>query len=532
MSGTTGAVPISGQRLHWGAALTEEKSSQVSGTFTNCVPPSGETITWRAVAPPFGRIVAAAECRIPGTVSTVCEVFSLGGGRNFSPARTARYGVFGATVRGWRRMCRAATCRRPMSRCACVCAAWFPHSWLPWRWTPVAACGRYGNEPVPTAAELVRQAGRLAAALPDAGWSPARRTLPRRRSCAPSNGGHAAWPVSTCRSGGEVRGVSDFAPYPASPTSTGRRTASSPRCWAAAGRWRAAGRTPPPRRRPARPAGRRRPRACRRRCGARMARALRAPAGRGRRSTASSTTRPWRRPAHLHRPVAGSVVQVNAGARTTAGRLPRLVAHETYPGHHVECLRAERAAAARTGRAHRGRSRHAADRGVRGTRRVRARRGGRARVGAVGRRGARHGRRAHRRWRWPSGWTPSWRCCSGPDSTPRCCCTATAGRPRAGRRRGGAPAALAAARGRDRARRVVDGPRRPLWRTQVVASDRGGCVDAGVAAAARRRTPSRSTSASSTIRPRCGASRPNEYGEFSSSATGGSRPTTSGGPKC
>ena len=35
------------------------------------------------------------------------------------------------------------------------------------RWT-------VGNEPVPTAAELVRQAGRLAAALPDAGLSPAR----------------------------------------------------------------------------------------------------------------------------------------------------------------------------------------------------------------------------------------------------------------------------------------------------------------------------------------------------------------------
>jgi hypothetical protein len=40
-----------------------------------------------------------------------------------------------------------------------------------------------------------------------------------------------------------------------------------------------------------------------------------------------------------------SVVRINAGARPTAGRLPRLLAHETYPGHHVECVRAELAAA-------------------------------------------------------------------------------------------------------------------------------------------------------------------------------------------
>jgi hypothetical protein len=40
-----------------------------------------------------------------------------------------------------------------------------------------------------------------------------------------------------------------------------------------------------------------------------------------------------------------SVVEINGGARPSAGRLPRLVAHETYPGHHVECVRAELAAA-------------------------------------------------------------------------------------------------------------------------------------------------------------------------------------------
>ncbi len=41
-----------------------------------------------------------------------------------------------------------------------------------------------------------------------------------------------------------------------------------------------------------------------------------------------------------------SLVQVNAGAVLGAGRLPRLVAHEAYPGHHVECSRAEAAVAA------------------------------------------------------------------------------------------------------------------------------------------------------------------------------------------
>ena len=89
MSGTTGAVPISGQRLHWGAALTEEKSSQVSGTFTNCVPPSDETITWRAVVPPFGRIVAAAECRIPCTVAPCVKCFHSEEGATF-PRRAPR----------------------------------------------------------------------------------------------------------------------------------------------------------------------------------------------------------------------------------------------------------------------------------------------------------------------------------------------------------------------------------------------------------------------------------------------------------
>ncbi len=53
---------------------------------------------------------------------------------------------------------------------------------------------------------------------------------------------------------------------------------------------------------------------------------------------------PWRA-LQTYRGGHRSVVRVNAGTPTAAGRLPRLVAHETYPGHHVECSRAERAAA-------------------------------------------------------------------------------------------------------------------------------------------------------------------------------------------
>lgn len=42
---------------------------------------------------------------------------------------------------------------------------------------------------------------------------------------------------------------------------------------------------------------------------------------------------------HVHTGGDRSVVRVNGGAGPTAGRLPRLVAHETYPGHHTECTR-------------------------------------------------------------------------------------------------------------------------------------------------------------------------------------------------
>jgi hypothetical protein len=53
---------------------------------------------------------------------------------------------------------------------------------------------------------------------------------------------------------------------------------------------------------------------------------------------------PWRA-LHTYGGGRRSIVQVNAGVRPTAGRLARLVAHETYPGHHVECCRAELAVA-------------------------------------------------------------------------------------------------------------------------------------------------------------------------------------------
>jgi hypothetical protein len=49
---------------------------------------------------------------------------------------------------------------------------------------------------------------------------------------------------------------------------------------------------------------------------------------------------PW---SALHGYLGGhrSTVRINAGAAPGAGRLPRLVAHEAYPGHHVECIRTE-----------------------------------------------------------------------------------------------------------------------------------------------------------------------------------------------
>jgi hypothetical protein len=40
-----------------------------------------------------------------------------------------------------------------------------------------------------------------------------------------------------------------------------------------------------------------------------------------------------------------SVVRINAGAALGAGRLPRLVAHEAWPGHHLECCHGEAAVA-------------------------------------------------------------------------------------------------------------------------------------------------------------------------------------------
>lgn len=56
------------------------------------------------------------------------------------------------------------------------------------------------------------------------------------------------------------------------------------------------------------------------------------------------TGAPWRA-LQTYRGGCRSAVRVNADAGLGAGRLPRLVAHETYPGHHAECCHAERAAA-------------------------------------------------------------------------------------------------------------------------------------------------------------------------------------------
>ena len=270
------------------------------------------------------------------------------------------------------------------------------------------------------------------------GWRPRYRTPgcrpPGERflagaAAARSNGGRAGWPVSTCRSAGRCGSASVCPRHPVSRTPTARRTASSPPCWAAAGRWgsgwphtaagtpsRASGWAPPSAR-------------CRRRCGDRVASRYGLPPAEAVEYRVVDDA-PW---SALHTYSGGhrSVVQVNAGAVLGAGRLPRLVAHEAYPGHHVECSRGEAAVAA--GRVEPGVT-------VLGSPQTVVSEGlaecalGTAvgpRWGPMGVGRARAGRRVPRRSSSPSGSTPSWRCCGGCASTPRCCCTTT-DRPRAG----------------------------------------------------------------------------------------------------
>jgi hypothetical protein len=203
-------------------------------------------------------------------------------------------------------------------------------------------CRAVAAEPLPTAAGLVREAGRLAVALPDAGLEPRRERLLaaqlhavewRARRLA---GQHVSF-------ASEVRRCLDVAVE-----------AGEPDVYRAAHRQLATllpGPGPPA----VRLAAHRRHdvvppdrlgvavRALASALQGRAARRYGLPAGEevAYRVVADG---PWCA-LHTYRGGHRSIVQVNAGARPTAGRLARLVAHETYPGHHVECCRAELAVA-------------------------------------------------------------------------------------------------------------------------------------------------------------------------------------------
>lgn len=205
------------------------------------------------------------------------------------------------------------------------------------------------NEPVPTAAELVRQAGRLAVALPDAGLPPARKRFLaaqlgalewRARSLA---GQH----VPFSREVRECLGLSATPGEPDAYRAAHRELAALLGGRGTVGERLAARRSRDgvPRERLA-PAVRALSTALRRRVAAQYGLA---PAEAVAYRFVDDAS--W---SALHTYAGGhrSLVRVNAGAVFGAARLPRLVAHEAYPGHHVECGRAEAAVAA--GRAEQG----------------------------------------------------------------------------------------------------------------------------------------------------------------------------------
>lgn len=204
------------------------------------------------------------------------------------------------------------------------------------RWT-------VGNEPVATAAELVRQAGWLAAAVPNAGLSPAReRFLAAQLSAVEWRArGLAGQRVPFRREVWECLGLSATPGAPDAYRAAHRELAAL-----LGGRGTVGERLAAHRRRDAVPRERLGPAvralsaALRRRVAARY----------GLPSTEAVAYRfvddaSW---SALHTYTGGhrSLVQVNAGALLGAARLSRLVAHEAYPGHHVECSRAEAAVAA------------------------------------------------------------------------------------------------------------------------------------------------------------------------------------------
>jgi len=204
------------------------------------------------------------------------------------------------------------------------------------RWT-------VGNEPVPTAAELVRQAGRLAAALPDAGLSPAReRFLAAQLSALGWRArGLAGQHVPFRREVWECLGLSATPGEPDAYRAAHRELAAL-----LGGRGTVSERLAAHRCRDGVPRERLgsavRALSAALRCRVVLRYGLPSDEAVAYRFVDDAS---W---SALHTYTGGyrSLVQVNAGAVLGAARLPRLVAHEAYPGHHVECSRADAAVAA------------------------------------------------------------------------------------------------------------------------------------------------------------------------------------------
>ncbi|MET1075152.1 MAG: DUF885 domain-containing protein [Umezawaea sp.] len=198
-----------------------------------------------------------------------------------------------------------------------------------------------GNEPTPTAAELVRQAGRLADALPDSGVAPHReRFLAGQLAALEWRARRLAGQHVPFRQ--EVRECLGLGVAPGDPDA-----------------YRAAHRELAALLPGAGPTGERLA-AHRHRDAVPLERL--GPAVRALSDALRDRVAPWSGPPPgdvEYRLVDGapwsalqmysgghrSVVRVNAAA-LGASRLPRLVAHEAYPGHHLECSRGESAVAA------------------------------------------------------------------------------------------------------------------------------------------------------------------------------------------
>ena len=274
---------------------------------------------------------------------TLREAFSLGRGRNLSPVRTARYGV----RRRYRARVAAESCGTDVPR-AYVALSLRLRRLVPALVAPVAvdagdpACGRERADADGRRAGPAGGAARGRAAGLGSGAAP--RTLPGRAAGRARVAGAPAGRPARCRSAGRCANAWVSAWRPASRTPTARPTASWPPCCPVPGRWGSGSRLTAAAT-PSRPIGWGSPSArCRPRC------ATASLPGPARRPPATSSTGSSTAPrgARCRRTRATAVRSCGSTPRRAlgAGRLPRLVAHEAYPGHHLECSRGEAAVAA------------------------------------------------------------------------------------------------------------------------------------------------------------------------------------------